>query len=162
MPSFDIVSKTDLNEVDNALNNVRREIETRYDFKGSNCTIDRAEGVLTIHADDDLKLRQMHELLQGHLTRRNVDAGVLDYKEPEKAAGQSVRQQVIVREGLDKELAKKLVKEIKGSKIKVQVSIQGDELRVTGKKRDDLQEVIAFCKGLTKIDMPLQYVNFRD
>jgi len=162
MPSFDIVSKTDLNEVDNALNNVRREVETRYDFKGSNCSIERAESVLTIHADDDLKLRQMHELLQGHLTRRSVDAGVLDYKEPVNAAGQSVRQQVIVREGIDKELAKKLVKEIKGSKIKVQVSIQGDELRVTGKKRDDLQQVIAFCKGLKNIDMPLQYVNFRD
>ncbi|MCG8491802.1 MAG: YajQ family cyclic di-GMP-binding protein [Sneathiellales bacterium] len=161
MPSFDIVSKTDLNEVENALNNVRREIETRYDFKGSNCTIESAESVLTIHADDDLKLRQMHELLQGHLTRRKVDAAVLDYKEPEKAAGQSVRQTVIVREGIEKELAKKLVKQIKGSKIKVQVAIQGDELRVTGKKRDDLQAVISFCKGLD-FDMPLQYVNFRD
>lgn len=161
MPSFDIVSKTDLNEVENALNNVRREIETRYDFKGSNCTIDQTESVLTIHADDDLKLRQMHELLQGHLTRRKVDAGVLDYKEPEKAAGQSVRQSVVVREGIEKDLAKKLVKQIKGSKIKVQVAIQGDELRVTGKKRDDLQAVISFCKGL-EFDMPLQYVNFRD
>ncbi|WP_025899282.1 YajQ family cyclic di-GMP-binding protein [Sneathiella glossodoripedis] len=161
MPSFDIVSKTDLNEVGNALNNVRREIETRYDFKGSNCRIEQAENMLTIHADDDLKLRQMHELLQGHLTRRNVDAGVLDYKDPEKAAGQSVRQQVIVREGIDKELAKKLVKAIKGSKIKVQVAIQGDELRVTGKKRDDLQAVIAFCKE-QDTEMPLQYVNFRD
>ena len=141
MPSFDIVSKTDLNEVDNALNNVSREIDTRYDFKGSNCSIERAENTLTIHADDDLKLRQMHELLQGHLTRRNVDAAVLDYKDPVNAAGQSVRQLVAVREGLDKELAKKLVKQIKGSKIKVQVAIQGDELRVTGKKRDDLQAV---------------------
>ncbi len=161
MPSFDIVSKTDLNEVGNALNNVRREIETRYDFKGSHCPIEQAANVLTIHADDDMKLRQMHELLQGHLTRRNVDAAVLEYKTPEKAAGQSVRQQVIVREGIDKELAKKLVKSIKGSKIKVQVAIQGDELRVTGKKRDDLQEVIAFCKE-QDTEMPLQYVNFRD
>ncbi len=161
MPSFDIVSKTDLNEVENALDNVRREIETRYDFKGSNCSIEQAESVLTIHADDELKLKQMHELLQGHLTRRKVDAAVLDYKEPERAAGQSVRQQVIVREGIEKDLAKKLVKQIKGSKIKVQVAIQGDELRVTGKKRDDLQEVIAFCKGLD-FEMPLQYINFRD
>ncbi|WP_373087539.1 YajQ family cyclic di-GMP-binding protein [Sneathiella sp.] len=161
MPSFDIVSKTDLAEVDNALNNIRREIETRYDFKGSHCKIERADQAITIHADDDLKLKQMHELLQGHLTRRNVDAKVLDYKPVEKSAGQSVRQIVVVREGLDKELAKKLVKEIKGSKVKVQVAIQGDELRVTGKKRDDLQEVIAFCKGL-KFEMPLQYINFRD
>ena len=161
MPSFDIVSKTDLNEVGNALNNVRREIETRYDFKGSHCSIEQTDSILTIHADDDLKLRQMHELLQGHLTRRNVEASVLDYKEPERAAGQSVRQQVIVREGLDKELAKKLVKLIKSSKIKVQVAIQGDELRVTGKKRDELQDVIAFCKE-QDTDMPLQYINFRD
>lgn len=161
MPSFDIVSKTDLNEVDNALNNVRREIETRYDFKGSNCSIERNEGVLTINADDELKLKQMHELLQGHLTRRKVDAAVLDYKTPENSAGQSVRQTVIVREGLEKDLAKKLVKDIKGSKIKVQVAIQGDELRITGKKRDDLQEVITFCKGLD-FEMPLQYINFRD
>ncbi len=161
MPSFDIVSKTDLNEVENALNNVRREIETRYDFKGSHCSIEQNEGVLTILADDELKLKQMHELLQGHLTRRKVDAAVLDYKPLEHAAGQSVRQQVIVREGLDKELAKKLVKLIKGSKIKVQVSIQGDELRVTGKKRDELQETIAFCKE-QETDMPLQYINFRD
>ncbi len=161
MPSFDIVSKTDLNEVENALNNVRREIETRYDFKGSNCTIERTEGLLTIHADDELKLKQMHELLQGHLTRRKVDAAVLDYKTPEKSAGQSVRQQVVIREGIEKDLAKKLVKEIKGSKIKVQVAIQGDELRVTGKKRDELQSVIAFCKGLD-FEMPLQFENFRD
>lgn len=161
MPSFDIVSKTDLAEVDNALGNIRREIETRYDFKGSNCRIERTDEVITIHADDDLKLKQMHELLQGHLARRKIDAGVLDYKTPEKAAGQSVRQAVVVRQGIDKELAKKLVKEIKGSKIKVQVSIQGDELRVSGKKRDDLQETIAFCKSLN-LEQPLQYVNFRD
>jgi cyclic-di-GMP-binding protein len=161
MPSFDIVSKTDMAEVDNALNNIRREIETRYDFKGSNCRIELTDPTITIHADDDLKLKQMHELLQMHLTRRKVDAGVLDYQTPENSAGQSVRQTVVVRQGIDKELAKKLVKQIKGSKIKAQVAIQGDELRVTGKKRDDLQEVIAFCKGL-KFELPLQYINFRD
>ena len=161
MPSFDIVSKTDMAEVENALNNIRREIETRYDFKGSNCKIELADQAITIHADDDLKLKQMHELLQGHLTRRNVDAKVLDYKTLEKSAGQSVRQVVVIRQGIDKELAKKLVKEIKGSKIKAQIAIQGDELRVTGKKRDNLQEVIAFCKGLT-FELPLQYTNFRD
>lgn len=161
MPSFDIVSKTDMAEVDNALNNIRREIETRYDFKGSNCKIELADPAITIHADDDLKLKQMHELLQMHLTRRKVDAAVLDYQTPENSAGQSVRQTVLVRQGIDKELAKKLVKQIKGSKIKAQVAIQGEELRVTGKKRDDLQDVIAFCKGL-KFELPLQYINFRD
>ncbi|MDO9125433.1 MAG: YajQ family cyclic di-GMP-binding protein, partial [Parvibaculum sp.] len=138
MPSFDIVSKTDFAEIDNALQNVAREIGQRYDFKGSHCSVERKDQELTILADDDLKLKQMHELLQGHLARRNVEAGVLDYKEPEKAAGQSVRQKVAIREGLDKELAKRIVKDIKGSGLKVQVAIQGDELRVSGKKRDDL------------------------
>jgi uncharacterized protein YajQ (UPF0234 family) len=161
MPSFDIVSKTDFQEIDNALQNLIREISTRYDFKGSNCTIERKEREITINADDDLKLKQMHELLQGHLARRKIDAGILDYKEPEKAAGQSVRQKVIVKEGIDKELAKRIVKDIKGSGLKVQVAIQGEELRVSGKKRDDLQATIQFVKGL-KIEQPLQYENFRD
>ncbi len=161
MPSFDVVSKTDLAEVDNALGNMVREMETRYDFKGAKCTIERADSVMTLHADDDLKLRQMHELLKGHLTRRKVEAGVLDFKTVEKAAGQSVRQEIAIREGIEKDLAKKLVKDIKAAKLKVQVAIQGDELRVTGKKRDDLQAAIQTLKGL-EIDQPLQYVNFRD
>lgn len=161
MPSFDIVSKTDFQEIDNALQNVTREIAQRYDFKGSQCTIERKEGEITIHADDDLKLKQMHELLQGHLARRKIEPGVLDYKEVEKAAGQSVRQKVAIRDGLDKELAKRIVKDIKGSGLKVQVAIQGDELRVSGKKRDDLQAAIQFVKGLS-IEQPLQYENFRE
>lgn len=161
MPSFDIVSKTDLNEVDNALANMAREMEQRYDFKGSNCRAEREGEELTLHADDELKLRQMHELLQGHLARRKVDAGVLDYKTPESAAGQALRQKVAIRQGIDRELAKQLVKEIKASKLKVQVAVQGDELRVTGKKRDDLQSAIAHVRGL-KIEQPLQFVNMRD
>lgn len=161
MPSFDIVSKTDLAEVDNALANMTREIGQRYDFKGSQSRIERKEAEITIYADDDLKLRQMHELLQGHLARRKIDAGVIDYKPAEKAAGQAVRQTAIIRQGIDKELAKRLVKEVKNAKFKVQVSIQGDELRVTGKKRDDLQAVIQHIKGLS-LEQPLQYVNFRD
>jgi uncharacterized protein YajQ (UPF0234 family) len=123
--------------------------------------IERNEAEITINADDDLKLKQMHELLQGHLARRKIDAGVIDYKTPEKAAGQAVRQKAIIRQGIDKELAKRLVKDIKGGKFKVQVAIQGDELRVTGKKRDDLQAVIEYVKGLP-VEQPLQYVNFRD
>lgn len=161
MPSFDIVSKTDLAEVDNAIQNMEREMGQRYDFKGSKCTVAHSEAVITLNADDDLKLRQMHELLQGHLTRRKVDAGVLDYKEPEQAAGQAVRQAVVVRQGIDKELAKKVVKHIKQSKLKVQAAVQGDEVRVTGKKRDDLQAAITAVKEM-QLDMPLQYVNFRD
>ncbi len=161
MPSFDIVSKTDLAEVDNALQNMRREIETRYDFKGAKCSIERKESELTILADDDLKLKQMHELLQAHLARRKIDHGVLDYKEPQKAAGQSVRQVVVVKSGIDKELAKTIVKDLKSAKLKVQVAIQGDELRVTGKQRDDLQDAIQHVKGM-KVELPLQFVNFRD
>ncbi len=161
MPSFDIVSQTDLAEVDNALQNLAREITQRYDFKGSNSRVERKDSELTIHADDDLKLKQMHELLQGHLAKRKIEPGVLDYKTPEKAAGQSVRQVVAVKTGIDKELARQLVKDIKNAKLKVQVAIQGDELRVTGKKRDDLQEAIAYVKGLG-IEQPLQFINFRD
>jgi uncharacterized protein YajQ (UPF0234 family) len=161
MPSFDIVSKTDLAEVDNALNGVAREIATRFDFKGSKCTIERKEEVITILADDELKLKQMHELLKGHLTRRKVDAGALEFKDPQKASGNALRQEVVVKQGVDATLAKRLVKEIKDSKIKAQVAIQGNELRVSGKKRDDLQAVIALVRGL-KIEHPLQYVNFRD
>ena len=161
MPSFDIVSRTELPEVDNALNAMEREISQRFDFKGSKCSIEREAEVLTILADDDLKLRQMHELLKGHLTRRKVDAGALEFKDPEKAAGQSLRQRVVVRQGVPQELAKKIVKEVKASKLKVQVAIQGDELRVTGKKRDDLQAAIQAVKDMG-LDLPLQYVNFRD
>ena len=161
MPSFDIVSETDLAEVDNALNAMQREIGQRFDFKGSKCTIERDKELLTILADDDLKLRQMQELLRGHLTRRKVDAGALEFKEPEKAAGQSVRQRVVVRQGVPQDLAKKIVKEVKGSKLKIQVAIQGDQLRVNGKKRDDLQAGIQLVKDM-KLDLPLQYVNFRD
>lgn len=161
MPSFDIVSKTDLEEVDNALANMMREMSQRYDFKNSKAKIERKEADITIDADDELKLKQMHELLQGHLARRKIDAGILDYKAVEKAAGQSVRQKVLIRQGIDRELAKRLVKDIKDGKLKVQVTVQGDELRVSGKKRDDLQAVIQLVKGLS-INLPLQYVNFRD
>jgi uncharacterized protein YajQ (UPF0234 family) len=161
MPSFDIVSKTDLAEVDNALANMVREMGQRYDFKNSQAKIERKESEITINADDDLKLKQMHELLQGHLARRKIDAGVIDYKPVEKAAGQAVRQKAVIRQGIDKDLAKRLVKEVKEGKFKVQVAIQGDELRVTGKKRDDLQAVIEYIKGLS-VEQPLQYVNFRD
>lgn len=161
MPSFDIVSKTDMPEVDNAVANATREIAQRYDFKGSSSTITFEDEIIKLFADDDLKMRQLHEVLQGHLAKRGVDIGVLDYQTPEQAAGQSVRQNCVIKQGIDKELAKKIVKDIKGNKLKVQVAIQGDELRVTGKKRDDLQSVIQFCKGL-ELEQPLQYVNFRD
>jgi cyclic-di-GMP-binding protein len=161
MPSFDIVSRIDLAEVDNALAGITREIATRFDFKGSKCSIERKEGILTILADDDLKLKQMHELLKVHMARRKVEPGALDYKPPEKASGNTVRQMIALRRGVDADLGRQLIREIKNSKLKVQVSLQGDELRVTGKKRDDLQNAIAAIRDL-KIEQPLQYVNFRE
>ena len=161
MPSFDIVSRTDLPEVDNALQSARREIETRYDFKGCKCSIERADQTLTINADDDFKLKQVQELLRGHMARRKVDTRAFDFQKPEKASGNSLRQTVAIKQGVDRELAQKIVKAIKGAKLKVQVAIQGDELRVSGKKRDDLQGVIALVKE-QKFEHPLQYINFRD
>jgi uncharacterized protein YajQ (UPF0234 family) len=161
MPSFDIVSRLDLAEVDNALAGLAREIATRFDFKGAKSSVARQEGTLLILADDELKLKQMHELLKVHLTRRKVDAGVLDFKPPEKAAGQSLRQQVVLRQGIDPALARQIVREVKDSKLKVQVSIQGEELRLSGKKRDDLQAAIALIRSLN-VEQPLQYVNFRE
>ncbi len=161
MPSFDIVSKTDLTEVDNAIAGVTREVAQRFDFKGSKCSIERSDNTLTILADDDLKLKQMHELLRGYFARRKLDAGALDFKTPEKASGNMVRQEVVVKQGIDRDLAKTIIKAIKDSKQKVQAAIQGDELRVSGKKIDDLQATIALVRGL-KIEQPLQYLNFRD
>ena len=161
MPSFDIVSRIDLAEVDNALAGIKREITTRFDFKGSKCAIDRNESEITVTADDDLKLKQMHELLKVHLTRRKVEPGALDFKTPEKAAGNTLRQAIALKQGIDADLARRLVREVKDSKLKVQAAVQGGELRITGKKRDDLQAAIGLVRGL-KIEQPLQYVNFRE
>ncbi|MFI4948632.1 MAG: YajQ family cyclic di-GMP-binding protein [Alphaproteobacteria bacterium] len=161
MPSFDIVSRVDIAEVDNALAGINREIATRFDFKGSKCTISRNESEIAVVADDELKLKQVHELLKVHLTRRKVEPGALDYKNPEKAAGNTVRQTIALRQGIDADLARRLVREIKDRKLKVQAAVQGGELRITGKKRDDLQDAIALVRGL-KIEQPLQYLNFRE
>lgn len=161
MPSFDIVSKVNLAEVDNAIAGVEREIQQRYDFKGSQSTITHDEKTITLLADDDYKLKQLHELLKGYFVRRGLEASCLDFGKNETASGQMIRQVVTIKQGISKELAKDIVKHIKDSKMKVQVAIQGDELRVSGKKRDDLQEAIAFVKSL-KIDQPLQFQNFRE
>ena len=161
MPSFDIVSRADLAEVDNALNGMRREITQRFDFKDSNCTIDRDDESLTIIADDDMKLWQMHELLKTHLTRRGVPAGVMEYLTPEQASGGTLRQKVTIRQGVSADMAKQIVKAIKAKKLKVQAAIQGEEVRISGKKRDDLQAVISLVKEMEP-EQPLQYVNMRD
>jgi uncharacterized protein YajQ (UPF0234 family) len=161
VPSFDIVSRVDLAEVDNALAGIAREIAARFDFKGSKCAIERREGEIVLLADDDLKLKQLHELLKVHLTRRKVEAGALDYGKPEKAAGNTLRQTILLRQGVGPDLARQLVRELKDSKLKVQAAVQGGEVRVTAKKRDDLQAAIAVIRG-RRIDQPLQYVNFRE
>ena len=161
MPSFDIVSKTDLAEVDNAVQGVAREISTRFDFKGSNSTIVREEATITLSAEDATKLRQMQELVKGYFVRRKLDPKALEWKDEEKAAGNTLRQVALVKQGVDRELARTIVKALKESKLKVQAAIQGDELRVTGKKRDDLQSAIALVRGLD-VEQPLQFLNFRD
>lgn len=161
MPSFDIVSRTKIPEVDNAIQGAMREISTRYDFKGSACKIERHEESLTIHADDEMKLRQVQELLRGYLAKRKVDARAFEFGKPKSASGATLRQAVAIKQGIERELAQRIVKAVKGSKMKVQVAIQGDELRVSGKKRDDLQSAIALIKGL-QIEHPLQFVNMRD
>lgn len=161
MPSFDIVSKTELAEVQNAIDGVLREVSNRFDFKGSKTTIERKENEITIQTEDKTKLEQLQEMLKGYFVRRKLDPGALDWGKEQEAGGMTMRQVIKVKQGIDQELAKKIVKAIKDSKMKVQASIQGDELRVSGKKIDDLQAAIAMVKGLN-IEQPLQYVNFRD
>ncbi len=161
MPSFDIVSRTEIHEVDNAIQSAMREIGTRFDFKGSSSSIERTDESILIKADDEMKLKQVQELLRGHMAKRKVEVGAFDFQKPEKAFGDSLRQTVAIKQGVERELAQKIVNTIKGMKAKVQVAIQGDELRVSGKKRDDLQAVIDLIKD-SKISQPLQYVNFRD
>jgi len=161
MASFDVVSRIEIPEVDNAIQGALREISTRFDFKGSNCNIERDEEKLLLTADDDLKLRQVQELLRGYLSKRKVEAGAFEFGKPELASGNTVRQSVAIRQGIDRETAQKITKAIKTSKLKAQIAIQGDELRVSGKKRDQLQDSIALIKAL-KIELPLQFVNFRD
>ncbi len=161
MPSFDVVSKTDLAEVENAIQGVRRELATRFDFKGSAATIEHEGNAITLLADDALKLKQMQELVKGYFVRRKLDPAALDWKPEEKAGGGLLRQAVIVRQGLEREAQKRIASAIKDAKLKVQVAIQGDELRVSAKKRDDLQAAIALARGLG-LEQPLQFVNFRD
>ena len=161
MPSFDIVSEVNISEVENAVQNVMREISVRYDFKGSKSNVEAKEGAILVIADDELKLKQVHEVLRGQLHKRGIEPGQLDYQKVEPASGMTVRQNILVKEGIDKEMAKKIVKDIKAVKMKVQVAIQGEELRVSGKKRDDLQAVMQFVKDMG-LEQPVQFKNFRD
>ena len=163
MPSFDIVSKIDLQEVDNAVNSVLRELGNRYDFKGANFSLElkSKESLIEISAEDDYKLGQIGESLKAFINKRGIDVKALDFTEVQKAGGNSLRQEIKLRNGINQENAKKITKQIKGSKIKVQASIQGDEVRVSGKKRDDLQEAMQLLKT-SDYEIPMQFINFRD
>jgi uncharacterized protein YajQ (UPF0234 family) len=160
MPSFDIVSELDLHELANAVDQANREVGTRFDFKGSNAKYVLNELVVSLEASSDFQLKQMIDILIQKLTKRGIDVSALDASTPELALN-NAKQKVTMRNGIDTDNARKIVKIIKNSKIKVQAAIQGEQVRVTGKKRDDLQEVIAMLKG-EKLDLPLQYTNFRD
>lgn len=161
MPSFDIVSEVNTVEVRNAMDQANKEITNRFDFKGSDARVELADKVLTLFADDEFKLKQVTDILVGKLAKRGVDTRALESKDAEKISGNKVKQVVTVRTGIEQELAKKIQRTIKDSKLKVQASIQGDAVRVSGAKRDDLQAVIALVrKSVT--DYPLQYTNFRE
>ena len=161
MPSFDIISQVNQVEVRNALDQANKELATRFDFKGSDARAELADKALTLYADDDFKLKQVTDIVTGKLTKRGVDIRALKYGNVEKVSGNKVKQVVTIRVGVDQELAKKIVKLVKDSKTKVQASIQGDTVRVSGAKRDDLQAAIALVKK-SITDFPLQYDNFRD
>ncbi len=160
MPSFDVVSEVDLHEVNNAVDQANRELSTRFDFKGVDAKFERNEAEIKMTAQADFQLQQMLDILQTKLVKRGVDIKVLETQDPE-ASGKLVHQTTVVRQGIDSDLARKIVKMIKEKNLKVQAAIQGEKVRVTGKKRDDLQNVIAMLKE-SDVDMPLQYNNFRD
>jgi len=162
MPSFDIVSEVEKTEVKNAVDQTNKEVGNRFDFKGSDARIEQAELILTVYADNDFQLDQVQDILNGKLTKRGVDIKCLEISEKsEKVSGNKVKRTCTIKTGIEITLAKKIVKLLKDGKIKVQSSIQGDAVRVTGKKRDDLQAAIAFVKK-SVTDFPLQYQNFRD
>ena len=161
MPSFDIVSEVDEVEIRNAVEQTNKEVSQRFDFKGSDARVEQASKVLTVFADTDFQLDQVLDILHAKFGKRNVDVRCLELGDLQKVSGNKVKREVTVKTGIETELAKKIVKHIKDSKLKVQASIQGDAVRVSGAKRDILQEAIALIrKAIT--DFPLQFNNFRD
>ena len=160
MPSFDVVSEFDTHEANNAVDQANREVNTRFDFKGTGSKYEMQDSVITLTSQTDFQLKQMMDILTQKLSKRGIDVACMKENEPE-VTGSEARQNVVLRQGIDTPLAKDLVKKIKGSKLKVQASIQGEKLRVSGKKRDDLQSVISLLKD-SGTELPLQYENFRD
>ncbi|HYD97697.1 MAG TPA: YajQ family cyclic di-GMP-binding protein [Noviherbaspirillum sp.] len=161
MPSFDVVSEANTVEVRNAVDQANKEITTRFDFKGSDARVEQKERELTAYADSEFQLNQVRDVLTGKMVKRNVDVRFLDIGKIEKVGGDKVKQLIKVKNGIDSDTAKKIVKIVKDSKIKVQASIQGDAVRVTGAKRDDLQATIALLRKEVT-DLPLDFNNFRD
>jgi uncharacterized protein YajQ (UPF0234 family) len=161
MPSFDIVSEVNQVELRNALDQANKEISTRFDFKGSDARVEHKDKLLTLYADNDFKLKQVTDVLMGKLTKRGIDVRALEFGAVEKVSGDKVKQPVTIRVGVEQERAKKLVRLLKDSKMKVQASIQGDAVRVSGAKKDELQAAIALVKK-SITDFPLQFGNFRD
>lgn len=160
MPSFDVVSKIDQHEVTNAIDQANREINTRFDFKGTDARLELNKTTITLIAPSDFQLKQLDEILQNKLAKRQVDIRALEYKSPEIKLNEA-KQTVEVKQGIESDNAKKIVKLIKEMNLKVQAAIQGEHIRVTAKKRDDLQTVIAMLRE-TKLNLPLQFENFRD
>ena len=161
MPSFDIVSKADLAEVDNALNSAMREISNRYDFKNSESKISRDSDEVELLAEDQYKIDQVQQIFRTHLVKRKVSTGAFSFSKIEDARGGMLRQNVKIIQGIDREISQKINKLIKDSKMKLQVAIRGEEIRVSGPKRDKLQEAITLIKNL-EIKQPLQFINFRE
>ena len=161
MPSFDVVSEIDSHELTNAIDQMNREIGNRYDFKGSNAKIELSDTAMNVEAESEFQIQQIEDIIYNKLAKRGIDTRCLEKGKIEER-GKRAYQVITVRQGIDKDLARKMVKLIKDMKMKVQAAVQGDQVRVTGKKRDDLQDVMAMLKAEESIDMPLQFTNFRD
>jgi uncharacterized protein YajQ (UPF0234 family) len=161
MPSFDVVSDLDFNEVTNAVDQTMREVGTRYDFKGSSANVEKSDKALLMHADSEFQLEQLSIIVYQKLAKRGIDVRAIEAGKIESVSGNKVKQTLTLKTGIGKELAKEIVKLVKESKLKVQAAIQGEQVRITGKKRDDLQEAIALLRA-SKIEQPLQFENFRD
>ena len=160
MPSFDIVSELDKHELTNAVDQANRELQTRFDFKGVAASFELSGDSVNMEAEVDFQLQQMLDMLRSKLIARGIDTKCLEEKDADRS-GVKARQELVIKQGLDQPVAKKIIKVIKDAKLKVQTQIQGEKVRVTGKKRDDLQQAMALLKD-SDIDMPLQYNNFRD
>ena len=161
MPTFDIVSEVDKHELTNAVDQANREVNNRFDFRGTDASVEQSDKVLILNANSDFQLDQLLDILRMKLIKRKIEVSCLEVKDS-IGNGKMRKQEVIIREGIDKDLSRKIVKLVKESKIKVQSAIQGESVRITGKKRDELQAVMALLKGNESLQMPLQYNNFRD